>query len=432
MPSQVSVPALAAQVVLSEKHVSILGHAKLSSDSVREANRLLQKNHEEWHMFFRDRAGHNHIAHSILTCLALGAAPEDIQRAYDDGVGIQRPIPEVDVDFVKRLADDEFMYEALGTITQYTSFLVFFQAHIEEHGWRETINKYIFSRSKVAEKMLARMYEGAYHPVIHLGLGIEFQQPSIVAEALAQAAAHDDSNIGMLFEACEAQAGISYPAEKPKSLIQLVHEARNTDKIRSAPVWQDFGNKMRDGVDLERRTAEMISTCAYMAGASQRAGRKRKIDFFYMHAVTSSIFFSVIIKQDWIKLQDRVRMVEWKGRLDLAWYVVSGSAELHTSDVTTYQDDFTDAMGWEELYAVVNKEHDDGHVAKLIRALRNGQNAAERFEGGEFSESFPVHGDMWIKIARMALGTTKDCPTDQKFVNFTGFDMGWQIRPDLQ
>lgn len=452
MPSQVSAPARAAQVVLSEKHIGILGDTKLSSESVSEANRLLQKNHEEWHMFFRDRAGHNHIAHSILTCLALGAAPQDIQRAYDDGVGIQRPIPEVDDDIVKRLADDDFMYEALGTITQYASFLVFFQAHIEEHGWKETVNKYIFSRSKVAEKMLARMYEGAYHPVIHLGLGIEFQQPSIVAEALAQAAAHDDSNISMLFEACEAQAGISYPAEKPKSLIQLVHEARNTDKIRNAPVWQDFGNKMRDGVvgracmemamlasqfqikpqDLERRTAEMISTCAYMAGASQRTGRKRKIDFFYMHAVTSSIFFSVIIKQDWIKLEDRVRMVEWKGRLDLAWYVVSGSAELHASAVTAYHDDFTDSMEWDELYAVVNKEHDDGHVAKLIRALKNGQNAAERFEGGEFSESFPVHGDMWIKIARMALGTTKDCPTDQKFVNFTGFDMGWQIRPDLQ
>jgi hypothetical protein len=36
--------------------------------------------------------------------------------------------------------------------------------------------------------MLARLYEGAYHPIIHLGLGIEFQQPGIIAEALAQLA----------------------------------------------------------------------------------------------------------------------------------------------------------------------------------------------------------------------------------------------------
>jgi hypothetical protein len=444
-------PVPASQIELSDKHIGVLGDAHVNRASIDEANRLLQKNHEEWHMFFRDRAGHNHISHSILTCLALGAAPEDIQRAYDDGVTIQRPIPPLDATLVDRLFDDNVMYETLGTITQYTTFLAFFQKHMEENGWKETVNKYIFSRTKVAEKMLARMYEGAYHPVIHLGLGIEFEQPSIVAEALAQAAAHDDSHIGTLFEACEAQAGIAYPPKKPKSLVQLLHEVRNNDTIHSAPRWDDFGNKMRDGVvgracmemafiasqfcikpeDLERRTAEMISTCAYMAGASQRPGHKRKIDFFYMHTVTSSLFFSVIIKQDWIKLEDRVRMVEWKGRLDLAWYAVSGCAELYPDAVNQYNDDYSAAMGWNELYAAVNKEHDDGHVVKLIRALKNGEEAARPFEEGEFSESFPVKGDTWLKIARMTLDTTKDWPSDLKWVNFTGFDMGWKIRPDL-
>ena len=183
--------------------------------------------------------------------------------------------------------------------------------------------------------------------------------------------------------------------------------------------------------DLQRRTAEIISTCTYMAGASQRPGRKRKIDFFYLHTVTSSIFFSVIIKQEWIKLEDRVRIVEWKGRLDLAWYVVSGCAELYSDAVTEYHDDFSAAMGWKELYAAVNKEHDDGHVAKLIRALKNRQEAAKPFEAGEFSMSFPVKGDIWLKIACIALDTTKDWPTNQKFVNFTSFDMGWKIHPNL-
>ncbi|KAG6016151.1 hypothetical protein E4U54_002208 [Claviceps lovelessii] len=447
--------AQTAQIVLSDEHLGILGDVPVNPASVREANRLLQKNHEEWHMFFRDRAGHNHIAHSILTCLALGGSPEDIQRAFDDGVGIQRPIPPVDADMVARLSDDEVMYEALGTMTQYTSFLVFFQRHAEQHGWRNTIAKYLFSRSRLAEKLLVRMYEGAYHPVIHLGLAIEFGQPALVAEALAQAAAHDDSHIGRLLAACEAQAGIAYPARKPKSLLQLVDELRGHDTIRQAPRWDDFGNKMRDGVvgracmetafvasqfvvpeseeHLRRRTAEMIGTCAFVAGASQRPGRKRKIDFFYMHMVTSSLFFSVIIEQDWIPLPDRVRMVEWKARLDLAWYVVSGCAELHADAITEYRDGLTDHMGWEEVYAAVNKEHDDGHVAKLVRALKNGQEACRPFEEDEeCRHAFPVHGDMWLKVARMALGTTRGWPTDLKFVNFTGFDMGWTIRPDLE
>ncbi|RMZ66348.1 hypothetical protein GMOD_00005484 [Pyrenophora seminiperda CCB06] len=442
-----------SRIEVSNENTGIVRDEKVDGASIDEANRLLQKNHEEWHMFFRDRAGHNHIAHSILTCLALGAAPEDIQRAYDDGVGIQRPIPDLNAQMVDKWYDDEKMLEALGTINLYTTFLAFFKKYMEEHGWKETVNKYLFSRSKVAEKLLARMYEGAYHPVIHLGLGIEFQLPGIVAEALAQAAAHDDSHIGQLFEACEAQAGIAYPPKNPKSLVQLLHEVRKNESIRNAPRWEDFGNKMRDGVvgracmemafiasqfrinnkpeDLERRTAEMISTCAYMAGASQRPGRKRKIDFFYMHTVTSSIFFSVIIKQDWIKLEDRVRMVEWKARLDLAWYAVSGCAELYPEAVSQYRDDFSAAMGWKELFTAATKEHDDGHVAKLIRALKNGEEVSKPFEAGEFSDSFPVKGDMWLKVARMTLDTTKDWPTDLKWVTFTGFDMGWKIRPDL-
>jgi hypothetical protein len=442
-----------SRIEVSNENTGIVRDEKVDGASIDEANRLLQKNHEEWHMFFRDRAGHNHIAHSILTCLALGAAPEDIQRAYDDGVEIQRPIPDLNAQMVDKLYDDEKMLEALGTINQYTTFLAFFKKYMEKYGWKETVNKYLFSRSKVAEKLLARMYEGAYHPVIHLGLGIEFQLPDIVAEALAQAAAHDDSHIGQLFEACEAQAGIAYPPKNPKSLVQLLHEVRNNESIRNAPRWEDFGNKMRDGVvgracmemafiasqfrinnkpkDLERRTAEMISTCAYMAGASQRPDRKRKIDFFYMHTVTSSIFFSVIIKQDWIKLEDRVRMVEWKARLDLAWYAVSGCAELYPETVSQYRDDFSAAMGWKELFTAATKEHDDGHVAKLIRALKNGEEVSKPFEAGEFSDSFPVKGDMWLKVARMTLDTTKDWPTDLKWVNFTGFDMGWKIRPDL-
>ena len=79
---------------------------------------------------------------------------------------------------------------------------------------------------------------------------------------------------------------------------------------------------------LERRTAEMISCCAYFAGAAQRPGKARKIDFFYMHDVTSSIFLSVFVKQPWINVEDKVRLVEFKGRIDLVWYATCGAAEL--------------------------------------------------------------------------------------------------------
>lgn len=445
---------------LSPLHVGLIKAAgEVTPESIEECNRLLRKNHEEWHMFFRDTAGHNHIVHSLLTILALGAGPEELKARYEDGVPIQRAMPLVDSALLAKLRrkddPDTLLNSISGQVHQYHTFLEFFQGEISAKGWKEVIQEYILARTKVADLLLARMYEGAYHPIIHLGLGVEFQQPVIIAEALAQAASHDDARISTLFLNAEQEASISYPSAKPKSMLELVHQVRATDAIRNAPQWTDFGNKMRDGIigrageemaslasqfrikpdeeDLERRTAEMISTCAYFAGAAQeksKTGGKIKIDFFYMHCVTSNIFFSVFNKQDWIKLEDRVRLVEWKARLDLAWYAVSGCAVLDGSAISGYASPESDGMGWDELFDAVIKEHDDGHAAKFIRALKNGQDSAERFEQGEHTDCFPMKGDMWLKLARMCQDTTKNRPTDLKWVPFTGFEQPWK-RPDL-
>lgn len=442
----------AAPIRLSPSHLGISQGAHVPSGSLEECNRLLQKNHEEYHMFFRDRAGHNHLVHSLLTILALGANPQELQDRYDDGVPIQRAIPEINNALLEKLADSETFYNTIGEITEYHTFLVFFERQIAAKGWKEVIQAYVFARSKVADAMLARMYEGAYHPIIHLGLGIEFQQAPIIAEALAQAASHDNSNIGTLFRNAESEAAIAYPTAKPKPMVQLLDEVRANDAIRTAPRWSDFGNKMRDGVigrageeissiaaqfriradekELERRTAEMINTCAYLAGAAQHDGRKRKIDFFYMHAVTSSLFFSVLIRQDWIQLQDRVRLVEWKARLDLAWYAVCGCAPLDGEAVSGYANPESEGVGWAELFGAVNREHDDGHAAKFLRALKHGEEVTRGFEQGEWEAYFPMKGDMWLRLARMCQDTTKDLPTDLKWVPFTGFEQPWK-RPDL-
>jgi hypothetical protein len=442
---------------VSKDHVGIVSVADIPTGSVEEINRLLQKNHEEWHMFFRDTAGHNHIAHSLLTILALGASPQELRDRYDDGTPIQRPMPEVDNDLLAKLSDPEVFYASLGEVHRYHTFLEFFKAQIDAKGYKTVVQEYVFARTKIADAMLARLYEGAYHPIIHLGLGIEFDQPAIVAEGLAQAAAHDDSNIKTLFASAEAEASIAYPVKgKPAPLADLVRAVRDNEAIRTAPRWTDFGNKMRDGVVgraledmssiaarfvirpeddrevLERRTAEMISVAALMAGAAQREGRKRKIDFFYMHTVTSSIFFTVLVRQDWIALRDRVRLVEWKARLDLAWYAVSGSPPLDEQAISAYSGGpESDARGWAELFEAVRQEHDDGHAAKFIRALKNGEDVCRKYaEDPEWKAYFPVRGDMWLKLARMCQDTTTGLPTDLKWVPFTGFEQPWK-RPDL-
>ncbi|KAJ8125823.1 hypothetical protein O1611_g7815 [Lasiodiplodia mahajangana] len=181
--------------------------------------------------------------------------------------------------------------------------------------------------------------------------------------------------------------------------------------------------------DYHRGTMASQSTMMYFRYAKQHdqtAGVGHN-----MHTDTSSIFFTVLTRQSWIPIQDRVRLVEWKGRMDLAWYAVSGSAPLDSSAITSYSNPESDNMGWSELFDAVIKERDDGHAAKFIRALRNGQDVCEKFEAqSEWAGYFPARGDMWLKIARMCHDTTKNLPLDLKWVHFTGFEQPWK-RPHL-
>lgn len=332
-------------------------------------------------------------------------------------------MPSIDIGLLEKLADAGTFVKTIGEIGQYYTFLEFFKLEIAAKGWKEVVLEYVLARTGLADTMLARTYEGAFHPLIHLGLGVEFQQPVIIAEALAQAAAHDDSNIGALLQNAESEAAVMYPTSRPKPMVVLIDEVCANDTIWKAPQWTDFGNKMRDGIigrageemqslaaqfrirpdekELQRRTGEMISTCAYFADAAQREGRKRKIDFFYMHGVTSSIFLTILTRQDWIALEDRVRLVEWKARLDLAWHAVSGCAPQDGNAIPGYSDAESDGVGWVELAAWPLSCSSSMALNKFMRALKNGEDVTKEYEDGEWANYFPMKGDMWLRLARM-------------------------------
>lgn len=445
--------AVTSPIRLSTLHAGLFKAAEIAPGALEECNGLLEKNHEAYHIFYRDPAFHNHMAHSLLTTLTLGAGAQELQDRYNDLVPIQRPIPDIDEPLLAKLADADVFYNTIGQIDQYHTFLEFFMKQIATKGYQAVVLEYVFSRSKVANRMLVQMVEGAYHPIIHLGFGVEFDQPAIVAEALAQAASHDRMNIEEVLFAAETQAAAAGPLEeKPKPLINLMHDVRANERIRTAPVWSDLGNKMKGGVvgragdemahvasqfrikadeaDLDRRTAEMVSVCAFVAGSAHQQGRVRKIDFFIMHSVTSSIFCTVMIRQDWIPLADRARLVEYKARTDLMWYAATGCSLLDKEAISGYTQPDSADVSWEDLFRDVVRECDDGHAAKFIRALKNGEQTAKPYEETEWAAYFPCKGDMWLKLARLCQDTTKNTPWERKWVFFAGFEEGWN-RPDL-
>lgn len=70
---------------------------------------------------------------------------------------------------------------SLRIVRLWNDFLEFFDKIVKEEGMEKVFNYYAFH-----PQLFPRLFGGAFHPVIHLGYGIEFQIPIIVSEGKRQ------------------------------------------------------------------------------------------------------------------------------------------------------------------------------------------------------------------------------------------------------
>jgi sulfur relay (sulfurtransferase) complex TusBCD TusD component (DsrE family) len=85
-----STMATASHVKLTPSTAGIYHTPDITSQSAKVANELLQENHDKYHIFVNTDGFHNHIAHHLLAIYALGATPDELQKAYDNNKGYQR------------------------------------------------------------------------------------------------------------------------------------------------------------------------------------------------------------------------------------------------------------------------------------------------------------------------------------------------------
>lgn len=282
---------------------------------------------------------------------------------------------------------------------------------------------------------------GFLHPIIHLGFGIEFNQPAIIAEGLAQAAVHDHW-MKPLFLGAE-QAIKDSPPKETKSIVQLLDEV-HTEKSLAEAAKNGLPNRIREGIlakaadtminivkqyrvqpgQLEEETAAMTNAAAYFTGAAQHPPKVVKMDFFYMHCINCSIFFSAFLKQSWLSEANKVRLLEWKVRNDLIMYASRGSPNLLLDEVVNYKPKkpSKDAKDpWDDIIDRVRQYEDDGHGAKLVRALAHGQKICEPYED---RESFRIKKNMWLQLGHMAIDSVEG--PEPEWVRGCGFDDAWE------
>lgn len=165
-----------------------------------------------------------------------------MQAAYDEEVNSQRIAFPPYQKIIDALQTPAGFNKYLGDYTQYTNYLVYFTAEVEAKGVPRVLDEYLFAGDERANDLLSRLFVGFGHAMIHLGYGIEFRQPAIVAEALAQAAVHEPWGKDF-FEAAE-RAGEAHKAAAPSgdadpSMLELLEETRQ--QILQQPEAANYG-----------------------------------------------------------------------------------------------------------------------------------------------------------------------------------------------
>lgn len=255
--------------------------------------------------------------------------------------------------------------------------------------------------------------------MIHLGCGLEFQQPSIVAEALAGACVHETWPGTFLLPTEEfVRLNESRPGQ---SLLQIIEGLGKDPAIRNGVKHTDPFNKIADGLltrvgpgqlapylsqftlgldpspdDLQSKMIDLVYTCAYMLAGAQQPDKREAFDFITLHTATMCAFYPVILAQGWLSSADKARLLEGGARTSAVMYAACGDPELHSRRILDYVPRYPD-HGWPELINRSIVYRDEGHAAKLVRALW----CIEQL--GEPAPGFPIAKADLIKIAHMGM-----------------------------
>ncbi|RSL53076.1 hypothetical protein CEP54_010578 [Fusarium duplospermum] len=432
------------KIEILPKDAGLLG-LKLGSEEALKVSELLQRDLEHHHVFFNASGFHDHIVHHVLTLYGTGASTKDMDIAYDANKGYQLKAMKPKQEMVDNLEHGSDWSTYLGKGRNYAAFLRFFQDEIQRIGWQEVLNEYLFKNDDRGRNLKSRLFGGLLHPLIQMLYAIEWEQPMLVASALAQTAVHENKLHDFLTTAA-ANAKADDAPPKMSTILGLLDDIHSNEKTKNSARWNDsqpmfqgvlgrardemgvLASRVRVGEEeVEERTAEMVHTAAYMAaGAAFHPPHTPKFDFFLMHHVTSTPFFLSLNAKPWISASTKAQLLEYKIRMDLLTYAARGCPTLHGDllrEYTPRDGKLVDKM--EDLLPRIHKIVDDGHTVKLARALILAKRTTEPFEDKEWVK---IKGDDWLRAMHLLLDANENAGGTM-WVRGAGFDQAWDGIP---
>ncbi|KAJ1928643.1 hypothetical protein IWQ60_001848 [Tieghemiomyces parasiticus] len=336
-------PALTARVHTDHVNMGGYPHAELA---------LLKYIHNTHrsnivYMGFRSK----HLPHKLYSQWVLGATPERLRQTYDDYLPRLEPLPKTNVTITR----DNLM-DHLGQRETYGAYLRFFDHEISERGMESVFQTYY-------PLLLAGMYGGLTHPMIHIGYAIEFHNDQLLSEGLAYACSHYLDMAAVIDQPTVATTAMQEPPQPQTatdpwlSLHQVAEDASGDFQVNAAeprfsgraaallgrpavmqklsrlvqnylplaPADQstDAGRSSPVTPDVLRRLA--VSTVGAYAGLVTK--RPARLDFFLAHAVTS-LYATFMIVPHLTDPRDQVRQLRLQLFILLAVYAAEGRGTL--------------------------------------------------------------------------------------------------------
>ncbi|KAG7109450.1 Questin oxidase like protein [Verticillium longisporum] len=204
-----------------------LWEVQQTSEAAAKASELLNHDLENHHVFLNNKGFHDHMPHHILALYGTGASVAQLERAYSLRDSLQRAVEPRHGDIASALAASwDNAAPHLGRDDYYPDFLAHFQQVIDDKGYEAVVNEYLFKGDAHANDLLVRLHAGVLHSLLQLMFALEWKQPAIVAEALAQTCVHQRDGLdGLLLESERRGRHVSQPAKMPPR--------RNSDALRA-------------------------------------------------------------------------------------------------------------------------------------------------------------------------------------------------------
>ncbi|TDL15119.1 hypothetical protein BD410DRAFT_733140 [Rickenella mellea] len=343
--------------------------------------RLLAEDLEKHHCFYTPIRFHNHLNHHLLAAYDMGAPATLLQKIYDQESPSLSPINLIDREKNITGALDltitrDNWAKHLGPEKNYIGFFAFFKGEIEEKGVPSVLEEYLFTEKANAHgaDMLLRLVGGAVHPFIDLGYGVEFNQPMIVASALAQTCITAPMP-SEFYDNSPTQSppspagnttlpkGARNPTHGGLPLLQILKLAYDSDIMkppmpynpslnisqrrhismvsgrpeeiaRLSALWGVSASSLTDK-ECDERAEEFIWLAVLLLAGTGKEGRKPRLDFFLMHLVTSSIFVPSLLKA--LPSTDaKAQLLRILPALALYWLTIRGRPRINPRLLMSY------------------------------------------------------------------------------------------------